>query len=154
MCIACVSRNPIEDLRSVPVFVDADDDVWGIENSLEPERYLLAQEKDCSQVISERDDVAQNVDQTHEQGDPVIIEEELHDMMVPAPGNAAGEEELLHRQKQEVTIRSNKVAELHEQSKQLMIERDNAVRKVKFLEEQKKQMMTEWNFSIKEIVEL
>lgn len=136
------------------VFVDADDNiVWDIENSLEAERYLLTQENDHAQAISERDDVAQNVEEAHGQGGPVIIEE-LHDRMVPAQGNDVREVELLHRQKQEVTIGSNEVAELHEQSKRLMIEQDNAMRKVKFLEEQKKLIMTELNFSIKDVVEL
>ncbi|KAF8662562.1 hypothetical protein HU200_056160 [Digitaria exilis] len=130
------TRNPVEDLRSVSVFVDADDDMWmNVENSL--------------------DHVAQNVEETYEQRVPAtFIEEEPHDAMVPSQANAVREVELLHRQKQEVTVGTMEVAELQEQSKQLVIERDNALRNVKFLEEQKKQMMTEWKFFTKEIVEL
>lgn len=100
------------------------------------------------------DHVAQNVEETYEHRVPTIIIEEPRDAMVPAQMNAAREDKLLHRQKQEVTVGSKEVAELQEQSKQLMIERDNALTKVKFLEEQKKHMMTELNFSIKQIVEL
>uniref|UniRef100_K3YNG9 RING-type E3 ubiquitin transferase n=1 Tax=Setaria italica TaxID=4555 RepID=K3YNG9_SETIT len=160
------SRSPSEDLRSVPVFVDADDNFWDIENNLDTEGYLLAQKKDHALVISEQADTAQNAEGTHEKGDTVILEdlhgsgdrvkekqERLIEAMVPAQANAHREVELLHQQKQEMIIKSE-VAELRERSEQLMIERDNAVSKIRTLEGQKKQMMTEWNFATKQVVEL
>ncbi|TKW08473.1 hypothetical protein SEVIR_6G030100v4 [Setaria viridis] len=146
------SRSPSEDLRSVPVFVDADDNFWDIENSLDAEGYLLAQKKDHALVISEQADTAQNAEGTHEKGDTVILEdlhgsgdrvkekqERLIEAMVPAQANAHREVELLHQQKQEMIMKSE-VAELLERSKQLMIERDNAVSKIRTLEGQKKEL--------------
>ncbi|OEL15370.1 U-box domain-containing protein 33 [Dichanthelium oligosanthes] len=72
------NRSPSEDLRSVPVFVDADDNVWDTENSLDAERYLLTQKKDhaqateglrtqLEQVMSERDKAVREMVELREQ---------------------------------------------------------------------------------------